>query len=140
MFMVANGPLAWAVLAFNNSLIFHSLQHMVSAFIHISPMLLSYCLRWHPGEEVVVCPDAGCETVSSMDLIMTTMQTFYVPWIVIYYVWVFIFLRDRAERKHATTLFDHVCKIGGERVFKAISSNTHLQKAFFMLCHYSFAR
>ena len=71
--MVSNGPLAWAVLAFNNSLIFHSAQHMVSAFIHISPMLLSYCLRWHPGEEVVVCPEAGCETVTHFDLIKTTM-------------------------------------------------------------------
>jgi|NorSeaMetagenome_1021524.scaffolds.fasta_scaffold75303_2 hypothetical protein len=42
LFTVSNGPLAWSVLAFNNSLIFHSAQHMTSAFIHTSPMLLTF--------------------------------------------------------------------------------------------------
>ncbi|GMH61701.1 hypothetical protein TrLO_g7546 [Triparma laevis f. longispina] len=139
VFMVANGPLAWAVLAFNNSLIFHSVQHMVSAFIHISPMLLSYCLRWHPGEEVVVCPEAGCETVSHFDLIKTTMTKFYLPWLIFYYAWVFVAMKDRVKRVGATTLFDHVCSIGGEKWFNVISSNRLLQQAVFMLCHYVFA-
>ncbi|GMH76465.1 hypothetical protein TrST_g1984 [Triparma strigata] len=139
LFMVSNGPLAWAVLAFNNSLIFHSAQHMVSAFIHISPMLLSYCLRWHPGEEVVVCPETGCEVVTHFDLIKTTMVKFYLPWLVFYYAWVFVAMKDRVKRVGATTLFDHVSKIGGEKWFNNISSNRLLQQAFFMLCHYVFA-
>ena len=46
VFMLSNGPLAWATIAFNHSLIFHSYPHISSLFIHISPMLLTYGLRW----------------------------------------------------------------------------------------------
>ena len=47
VFMCANGPLAWSVLAFNHALIFHSWQHITSLVIHTSPMLLTYGIRWH---------------------------------------------------------------------------------------------
>jgi len=49
-FIVANGPLAWSVLTFSQSLVFHSHSHMTSVFIHVSPMLLSHSLRWLPPE------------------------------------------------------------------------------------------
>ena len=41
LFLVCNGPLAWAVLAFAQSLVFHSHAHMTSVFVHVSPMLLA---------------------------------------------------------------------------------------------------
>ena len=46
LFLVCNGPLAWSVLAFAQSLVFHSHAHMTSVFVHVSPMLLSYAIRW----------------------------------------------------------------------------------------------
>lgn len=71
-FVVANGPLAWSVLTFSQSLVFHSQAHMTSVFIHVSPMLLSHALRWLPPEKVqrarifqtaqpfAVCDPEGC--------------------------------------------------------------------------------
>ncbi|GJQ13922.1 hypothetical protein GpartN1_g5713.t1 [Galdieria partita] len=47
-FGIANGPLAWAILLWRNSLVFHSLDKMTSLFIHSFPPLVSYCLRWYP--------------------------------------------------------------------------------------------
>ena len=63
LFMMSNGPLAWSVLTFSQSLVFHSHAHMTSVFIHISPMLLSHALRWadprtHP---FATCGPAGCD-------------------------------------------------------------------------------
>ena len=46
VFCVAHGALPWAVLLFRNSLVFHSLERITSCFIHISPMLVMWCLRW----------------------------------------------------------------------------------------------
>ena len=46
VFMCANGPLAWSVLAFNHAMVFHSYAHMTSVVVHVSPLLLSYGLRW----------------------------------------------------------------------------------------------
>lgn len=45
------GPLAWSILAWRNSLVFHSLDKTTSLFIHLTPNLLFYALRWldkHP--------------------------------------------------------------------------------------------
>ncbi|KAJ9468676.1 putative membrane protein [Diplonema papillatum] len=46
-FMFANGPLALAVIAWRNSLVFHSLDKITSVFIHVFPLCLTYCNRWH---------------------------------------------------------------------------------------------
>ena len=46
MFCVSHGALPWAVYLFRNSLVFHSLERITSCFIHISPMLVMWCLRW----------------------------------------------------------------------------------------------
>jgi hypothetical protein len=50
VFLLANGPVLWAILAWRNSMVFHDPDKMTSVFIHIFPALLSYAQRWHaPG-------------------------------------------------------------------------------------------
>lgn len=46
-FATANGPLAWAIIAWRNSLVFHDTEKITSLFIHAMPPLLLYCRRWH---------------------------------------------------------------------------------------------
>jgi len=50
-FMLSHGPISMAILAWQNSLVFHSLDKMTSFFIHIMPTLLNYIIRWNilPG-------------------------------------------------------------------------------------------
>ena len=45
-FMLSHGPIAVAILAWQNSLVFHSLDKMTSFFIHIMPPLTCYLQRW----------------------------------------------------------------------------------------------
>ena len=42
----ANGPLFFAMVAWNNSLVFHSIDKSTSTAIHILPAILSLCERW----------------------------------------------------------------------------------------------
>jgi len=49
-FALSHGPLAWAVLAFRNSLVFHDIDKITSCFIHISPPLVTYVVRWYPDQ------------------------------------------------------------------------------------------
>lgn len=44
-FMSSCGPLAWAVIAWRNSLVFHDIDKTTSLFIHIMPPLLMYAQR-----------------------------------------------------------------------------------------------
>ncbi len=46
LFIWFTGPLAWAVLAWRNSLVFHSLDKITSLFIHLTPGILLHSLRW----------------------------------------------------------------------------------------------
>lgn len=45
-FVLSHGPLAIAILAWQNSVVFHSLDKMTSFYIHIMPALTCYLQRW----------------------------------------------------------------------------------------------
>lgn len=55
-FCLANGPLGWAVPALANALILHSVEHTAALFIHISPPMVTWALRWHPEEHETAFP------------------------------------------------------------------------------------
>ncbi|GLC50735.1 hypothetical protein PLESTB_000426200 [Pleodorina starrii] len=46
-FSYNTGPLAWSILTFRNSLVFHDLDKVTSLFLHLVPALVSWSLRWH---------------------------------------------------------------------------------------------
>ena len=50
LFALVNGPLAWSILIFRNSLVFHDIDRTTSTFIHLSPAILSWCVRWGAGK------------------------------------------------------------------------------------------
>ena len=152
LFLVCNGPLAWSVLAFAQSLVFHSHAHMTSVFVHISPMLLTYAIRWRhgptadhevfSGRPFAVC--AGACDEGPLLLLGNALLYFYVPWIVIYYLWVFVALGDRIKRKSYQTLYDRVTTTGPASkalgaVFKVTNSSSDLgKKATYMVMHLAF--
>eukprot|EP00913_Durusdinium_trenchii_P033717 g31563.t2 len=119
VFMCANGPLAWSVLAFNHAMIFHSYAHMTSVVVHVSPLLLSYGLRWYAApmsessmgaKHFLVCDgDAeSCLNVSFQDLLCGTLVRFYLWWLVLYYIWIFVALGSYIERHAYQTLWDRI--------------------------------
>eukprot|EP00290_Baffinella_frigidus_P018724 CAMPEP_0180216946 /NCGR_PEP_ID=MMETSP0987-20121128/16600_1 /TAXON_ID=697907 /ORGANISM="non described non described, Strain CCMP2293" /LENGTH=359 /DNA_ID=CAMNT_0022176305 /DNA_START=2 /DNA_END=1081 /DNA_ORIENTATION=- len=106
LFLVANGPLAWSILAFQQSIVLHSPQHMISVFIHISPMMLTLGLRWSPSDFVVLSPPGVSD--APFDLVWRALTRFYLPWSFMYYAWVFVFLADSVKKRGLQTLFDRV--------------------------------
>lgn len=46
-FAFSHGPLLWAVVAWRNSLVFHSLDKVTSVYIHTLPPLMTWAWRWH---------------------------------------------------------------------------------------------
>jgi len=53
-FAMSCGPLIWSVFIFRNSLVFHDIDHMTSVFIHLSPFILMWCLRWGAGTPSII--------------------------------------------------------------------------------------
>ena len=79
-FMLSHGPIAVAILAWQNSIVFHSLDKMTSFFIHIMPPLTCYLQRWDviPGST----PEEGL-SLSLMSAIVLPMFLYSV-WQIFY--------------------------------------------------------
>lgn len=82
LFALSNGPLCWAILAWRNSLVFHSLDKTTSLFIHAFPALLSFTTRWfHATPEIYDDAHAvGAVSFFGLSILM------YLAWQVTYFV------------------------------------------------------
>jgi len=60
VFMLGAGPLGWSVSLLNNALIFHSVDHMASLFIHAGPFLTAWSLLGtQPATVAATYPQLG---------------------------------------------------------------------------------
>jgi hypothetical protein len=140
-FLAANGPLAGAVLAFMQGFIFHSAPHMTSLFIHMSPMMLSYAVRWYaPQGGWTVCEKyPTCEDISVRQMLFSSYVCFYLVWVVVYYCWVYVVMDRRIRDRGYETLFNFVVKMKPLEFLGKFTSNVLLQKAAYMAIHAVFA-
>lgn len=94
-FGVANGPLALTVLMNGNALVFHDLERTLSFFIHFSPALVSWTLRWRADASVPLLglDDAASATVvggaSSFEVVTRPLMLYFCWWFV-YGVWLLV--------------------------------------------------
>jgi hypothetical protein len=124
VFMCANGPLAWSVLAFNHALIFHSYAHITSVVVHVSPLVLTYGLRWYAApmssamgaEHFRICEGGpeDCLATTPQALIWQALTRFYLWWSVLYYLWIFVVLGSYIERKSYQAEEPRQPRTGGE--------------------------
>ncbi|XP_023332785.1 uncharacterized membrane protein C776.05 [Eurytemora carolleeae] len=75
-FVLSHGPIAMAILAWQNCLVFHSMDKMTSFFIHIMPVLLNYLLRWN------IIPNS----VGDADLSLGLCNSMFYP-LIFYSLW-----------------------------------------------------
>jgi len=119
-------------------MIFHSAPHMTSVFIHVSPMALTFALRWH-NSSFKICEDFPECNVSPWKLIYDAMTKFYLWWALGYYVWVYLLMGNRIKSRGYKTLFDRVVSRGPTKFIVRVHSNEYVQKAAYMLTHFVFA-
>jgi len=79
-FGLSNGPLLFAVIAWNNKLVFHDLDKLTSLFIHLFPPLLTYNIRWQTD----LYKNATDNDLKIWPNEIVYMILFYVLWQVLY--------------------------------------------------------
>lgn len=135
-FAFANGALLLAVPMFNNKLVFHDVDNTVSVFIHLSPPLMMWTLRWGGGYGTSAIEDAWggmfhvcrhmhqadgfLKSWSSMlwytdhcegsisDFVLYPAIVWVVFWGIPYYLLTFCFFSGYIERNNKATLFKDV--------------------------------
>jgi len=109
-FVNGSGPLAFAIIMWRNSLVFHSIDKLTSIFIHFYPPLITFAMRWMMNEEngivesfgtsYAVCINPDC-SISLFDI--------FIPHILIFIFWQVCYnlktqLLDRAILKEKPNL------------------------------------
>jgi len=95
----ANGPLALSVVAWRNSMVFHSLDKVTSVFLHMSPAILMYGLRWKWHGTIAVPV-----TLTFWDSMVYTLVP-YIVWQFAYWVIVFVIYENKVPTAGKFLLF-----------------------------------
>lgn len=105
------GPLLWSILAFRNSIVYHSLDKMTSHFMHLYPACVCWTIRWHTADPLAAhLREAGpgvaaaWEGGSLRDLVLLPMLP-YMLWAVLYYLKVFVISSSKIQQRGYETLF-----------------------------------
>lgn len=105
-FAIANGPLAMASIVLGNALVLHDTWEMSMLFIHISPCLCSWSMRWNAPALVTAYPttfahgglpasDAAAATVSLADIWLPGLAIYTAHWM-LYSVWLLMYGRKES--------------------------------------------
>lgn len=84
-FVMGHGPLAIAIVAWRNSMVFHSLDKTTSVYLHVLPALVSFSWRWDELTECHANPELEMCQLSLMDWLVYPLA-FYAAWQV-FYLW-----------------------------------------------------
>lgn len=117
--ILACGPLGVPVVGLGNALVFHSIDHVIATFIHFSPNVVMWCLRWRvaptaaPGVALALAeavrPGFGADALRDACF-------FYAAWWVLYIVWMLADGLTRPARGY-TTVYENFrplsYKVGG---------------------------
>jgi len=136
-FTFANGALAWSIIIFKNSIVFYNIDQMCSVFIHLSPAIFCWCLRWGGGfgQEFMeswwpgmfdVCPGVDpkdsdvclqwentfewCHACPApfTDFVLIPVVLYMVLWAVPYNLFAFCCFKGWIERNNKDTLYKFV--------------------------------
>jgi hypothetical protein len=164
---LAAGPLAWSVSAFSNRAFFHSMDHLGTLTIHVSPALVMYAVHFEGPAHTYGA--MGSALVRSYDayqwglpLHFTSLQAFassahalassigytwscammlYMMWISVYSIIIFFVAAPRIKKRGYQTLFRFV--IDGPnpvgKYFRSISSDEWTLRLLFICLHGAFA-
>ncbi|RUP46523.1 hypothetical protein BC936DRAFT_146843 [Jimgerdemannia flammicorona] len=101
LFCLTHGPIAWAIIAWRNSFVFHSMDKVTSLFIHIFPPFALYTVRWlHPDIGARNAQYPALEELETLDFTRALQFSFavYSVWQLLYYIFIVVGRRDKVEK------------------------------------------
>jgi hypothetical protein len=120
-FSFTHGPLVWAIAAWRNSMVFHSLDKTTSVFIHYTPTILMWAMRSSPDPQFNTCQD---EYPTSLPFTTATLWPFvpYLVWQILYAIKVEYVDQEKIEKRGLTTSFRFMSTSKGTLMYKLIHS------------------
>jgi hypothetical protein len=120
-FAFCTGPLAWSVVTWRNSLVFHSLDKTTSLFIHLTPNILFYALRWldqHP-ESVDKYETFRNKEVTFGQMVLLPIIP-YLLWQALYFIKVQVISAKKVQERDYQTTFRWFSSMDKGRIGKLV--------------------
>lgn len=109
IYAFSSGPLLFAIFLNRDKLFIHSQSHLTSTYIHMTPALMVWGLRWHNNGEdfkeiypIDFTFNHVCEDYFNM---MKLTLPVYAIWAILYYLYMFVFAWDRIYEKDNQTMY-----------------------------------
>jgi len=111
-YLLASGPVAWSSWLYSRALSFHDFKETLSFWMHISPAVVAYTLRWHQSEL-----EASFPGILMYDVEKPVEPAREVGWAAMYYICVWAIpyyslmclLKDYLRSEGYKTLFHTEC-------------------------------
>lgn len=116
-FAFSMGPLAFATIVLNNSLVPHSVDKQTSTFIHVMPALTTWAVRWAPCRDMLPVD----QTEVSLGLYLLYCGTLYLVWAISYYVKVFVISHSKVIARNYETSYILVMRRPGSVPFRLVT-------------------
>lgn len=113
VFSLVHGPVIWAVVQWKNSLVFHSLDKITSCFIHVTPCIVLYTLKWIMKDEDFMRRHHPAFLEPTPPLINTAFWAglLYIIWQVSYYAVVDILNREKCRTGLRVTSYTYIAAV-----------------------------
>jgi hypothetical protein len=138
---ITTGPLLWATIFNNDKLFVHSQSHLTSTYIHLTPALMAWGLRWNNNntEFLQLFPlDFSYYGIknSYIELLYQFRYT-YMPWFIVYYFYMFDYKWERIIEKDNKTMYRQFAEnnksLFGQLVNKI--DNRYIAGLLYMIIH-----
>ncbi|KAG0238617.1 hypothetical protein BGW42_004379 [Actinomortierella wolfii] len=106
IWLLCNGPLAFAIIAWRNSLVLHSLDRVTSVYIHLSPPITLYAIRWlYPDPLFERFP--ALKGLDSLPIGKTLGAAIgiYLTWQTVYYLLVVVHYKEKVRAGKRVTSY-----------------------------------
>jgi hypothetical protein len=109
VYAFASGPMIWTIYLNNDKLFLHSQSHLTTTYIHMTPAVMVWALRWHNNGvdfKELYPIDMSFKGICSgyVEMLKLTVPV-YTVWAVVYYFYMFIFRWDRINKKNNMTMY-----------------------------------
>eukprot|EP00054_Salpingoeca_dolichothecata_P014137 m.79291 g.79291 ORF g.79291 m.79291 type:complete len:328 (-) comp20841_c0_seq1:97-1080(-) len=118
IFAFSVGPLSWAIPLWRNSLVFHSAEKITSVFIHASPGLAVWGVRWYSDQSsgFAICEDQG-EDVRNCSASFYSLSirplSVYLLWQIFYWYTVYVRNASKVEQRDYKTSLNYLSESKG---------------------------
>jgi hypothetical protein len=143
VYCMTSGPILFAIFLNGEKLYLHSHSHLASLYLHLTPALMTWMMRWHNNTTDFVAlypPHFDMKSIlETCSIFVSQCLYIYIPWSLLYFVYMFIIKRKKIYDTNKLTMFRQYVEGNNNSLGKKINKldNYLLKAIIYMMIHFT---